>query len=384
MTDKSPDEQGLAPQNSDAAASRRRLANIPILRALSREGDWKRADTLTAIGLAISIAAAAVGLSQFLISNPPTSPDLVLDKAEVTRTADIDATATGPDDSPENTKVQGSVIDITFRNKGSAPALLVGADLSFRQAAALKNCSGAGPGVVTARYDLRVPVDSTVTSNPFKVHRDMRFTVNPNSVDRIQLSIGPESYGSSEWPWVYQFSLSLTQDNGQTLAIGNISLLGLPGQTWNKLQDFSAASITPNDLACIASDAALLSSAMLSNGLHSPELQELYDEAEKIVTNASSCELIGASGNSCYTTIGRYFSDQRGVVTCTDSVEVVQSYNCDVAKAVAANYGHSSLSTTSFTVRWGLLVLPMACAASGSAEVCRSTDNQDLVVGFIP
>ena len=48
-------------------------------------------------------------------------------------------------------KSVGSAIDITLRNRGAAPALIVGATFSFTRSAELNNCIGAGPEVVTAQ-----------------------------------------------------------------------------------------------------------------------------------------------------------------------------------------------------------------------------------------
>jgi hypothetical protein len=162
-----------------------------------------------------------------------------------------------------------------------------------------------------------------------------------------------------------------------------VALAGYVGESWNRLEDV-AMPIESYDLPCYVRDAELLSAAMSSPGLHSPELHTLDGEAKKLIASVGSCGQGGGSQESCSADVGHYFSDPRGVHRCSDSLEVVQSYNCTAAENVRTAYGQNGLKNVSLTVSSGLLTLPMVCSPAGTAEVCRSTDNQDLVVGFVP
>ena len=114
----------------------------------------------------------------------------------------------------------------------------------------------------------------------------MRFVVNANSIDRLRISIGPITFGGADWPWVYGFDLSLTEDDKRKLDLGQMSMLGLLGTSWDELSgltpDEAAVSLQPS---CLAHDASELSQAMTSPGLHSPELQKMYHEAETLTAN---------------------------------------------------------------------------------------------------
>ena len=113
----------------------------------------------------------------------------------------------------------------------------------------------------------------------------------------------------------------------------------------------------------------------------------MYKEAEALTANLPSCQSqpTASNGNGCFTTKGRFFSDPRGVTTCSETIEVVQSYNCNVAEDIAKAYKEAKEQRyVSMTFTSGLLTLPMRCVPVRRAEVCRSIDNQDLVVGFIP
>jgi hypothetical protein len=183
----------------------------------------------------------------------------------------------------------GSAIDITLRNRGAAPALIVDATLSFKRIVELANCTGAGPGFVTAQYDIKVPANKEVTtSDPLILHRDMRFVIKPNDIDRFRISIGPGKYAAADWPWVYEFNLSLIQDNGKKLDLGPMSILGLPGASWNKLHGLAGNNIAVGpELPCFARDASELSQAMATPGRHSPELRTMYDEAKALMAESN-------------------------------------------------------------------------------------------------
>jgi hypothetical protein len=376
------------------------LHKIPIARALFRGNRWTRADTLTGLGLVVAAIVAGVSIWQseragtdarlsvpsvVALSTAPPHPDLVVDKVEVARTEDIDAVHTDEDRSNSKVKATGSVIDVTLRNNGAAPALLVGADAAFDSVEKLDNCVGFGPGGVTAQYDMKVPEDPAVTNHPFKLHRDMRFVVAPNSIDRFQLTVGPQTYGDASWPWIYRFSLSLSQDNERALNVGQIVMLGLPGAHWNVFSGVSA-SLYALGVAypCVTKDANLLSAAITSPGLHSPELQTLYTETKTVIASLPSCSSGHWTYNGCLMATGRYVADPRGVIACADTLEVVQNSNCQVAELVKSTYGHKRLEALPLTVVQGATTMPMECGPSGTAEICRSTDGLGTIVGFVP
>jgi hypothetical protein len=284
----------------------KRSYRIPILYALLRDGRWSRSDTLTAIGLVIAVAALVIPIaignlpasapspnlpSSAAAPNPPSSapsPNLQVDKVEIAQANNIDATVQNPVGPASKVKSIGSAIDITLRNRGAAPALIVGATLSFTHSVELVNCTGAGPGLVTAQYDIKVPAGKVVTaSDPLVLRRDMRFVIKPNSIDRFTISVGPGKYAAADWPWVYEFDLSLTQDNGQRLDLGPMSILGLPGASWNKFRGLPPSILAIGQVrSCVTRDASELSQAMAAPGRHSPELRTLYNEAKTLMAKS--------------------------------------------------------------------------------------------------
>jgi len=227
-----------------------------------------------------------------------SGPDLRVEEVEIALASHIDASDEMQGDiAPSPDKDTGPAIDITLRNSGNAPALIVNAVFSFTRATQLASCPGGAGGLVSsAEYDVKVPTAMPIAvNNPFAIDRDMRFIVNANSIDRFRISVGPDRYSDGEeWPWIYEFDLSLVEDNGQKLDLGPMTILGFshPARdpfSWDPLSSLTEAQLASNQqVSCVGHDAAELSHAMANPGLHSPALQTMYREAERLVANAPS------------------------------------------------------------------------------------------------
>ena len=329
-----------------------------------------------------------------------TGPDLKVEEVEIALAQGIDASGETPPygyGPPMRYKATGSAIDITLRNSGNAPALIVNAVFSFTQATELSSCPVEGGDLLTsADYDVKVPIATPVSANnTFVLHRDMRFTVNANSVDRFRISVGPEQYHNTRWPWIYEFNLSLVEDDGQKLDLGPMSILGFSqstGSAWDPLQSLTQTQLVLDQLLpCVAGNAAELSHALANPGLHSPEIQMMYDQAERLMTDPPSCRQIPISQNpdGCPAPGGKgaILSDPAGGVTiCSDTLEV-EGVNCAIADEIAKEYEETKApKVVTMIFKPGVLVLRMKCLPAGRAEVCREDDGptDERVVGFIP
>jgi hypothetical protein len=388
----------------------------PFRRCTKTKGGKTRPVTIRAAWIAggCGIAAAIIGavLAYELSSTSTTSsastatsitatvgPDLKAEEVEIALASNIDASDQDPGEvAPSPAKDTGSAIDITLRNSGNAPALIVNAVFSFTRATQLDSCSGgAGAAESTAQYDVKVPTAMPVTvSHPFTLHRDMRFVVNANSIDRFRITVGPDKYSSVSWPWIYEFNLSLVEDDGQRLDLGPMSILGFSTSGasptwWDPLHSLTPISLVANRwLSCVNHVAAEVAGAMAIPGLHSPELQMFYHEAERLTADAPPCHQIPLTQNpyGCPAPDGRgsFLSDPGGVNICSDKLEVLAGFTCDEAEYIMKEYEEVKASRTvsmTFTV-FGNEAIPMQCLPNGRAEVCRGTNGQGLVVGFVP
>ena len=86
---------------------------------------------------------------------------------------------------------EATLIDITLKNTGDAPAVLLAADFKFLFAEQLGSCGGGGgEAAIAAQYAIKVP--SYPPARPFVVRRDMRFSIDSGHVERLAFSVGPD------------------------------------------------------------------------------------------------------------------------------------------------------------------------------------------------
>jgi hypothetical protein len=211
---------------------------------------------------------------------------------EIAPASKIDPASKDPKNQAYYDGTFGSAIDITLRNDGAAPALIVKATATFTRITELYSCLGAGPLMATGVYDIKVPSSKVVTASdrPFALQRDMRFVVSANSIDRFRISVGPGTYGQSQPPWIYEFKLTLTEDNGHELNLGPMSTLGIPGNEWiDWFKGLTPGFVASNrQQSCIAQITDQLSQAMANPGLRSPELESLYGKARNLNAHLKS------------------------------------------------------------------------------------------------
>jgi hypothetical protein len=276
----------------------RRAKTRPVtIRAAWIAGICAIAAAIIGAVLAYELPSTSTTSSASPVTSVTAGPSLKVEEAEIALASNIDASDQIPGEvAPSPDKATGSTIDITLRNSGDAPALIVNAVFSFTRATELYSCpGGAGALVSSAEYDVKVPTAKPVSAdNPLVLHRDMRFVVNANSIDRFTISIGPDRYSSVSWPWIYEFNLSLVEDDGQKLDVGPMSILGFSQASiepfsWDPLHGYSETQlVVTKQVSCVDHDATELSQAMANPGLHSPELQMMYSEAKQLTANVPS------------------------------------------------------------------------------------------------
>lgn len=124
---------------------------------------------------------------------------------------------------------RASPIDITLRNTGGEPTLISSVIVDVEHFERLSDCttSGAGPAGVSAEYTVRLPEASVGTGPALgEVNHDVRFEVKAGSVDRMQLTVGPEVEGLGNYPYVLGLKVSLIESGGKRLDAGKYLLAG--------------------------------------------------------------------------------------------------------------------------------------------------------------
>ena len=166
------------------------------------------------------------------IAAPPNRSDLKVVNVAVQKPSKVDAELQdeGRRNPPEKAQIEASVIDVTVKNSGTAPVVILGVDFTFAFAEEMQNCPGGGDGVmVGAAYSVKVP--TSPPPRPFKLTRDIRFSVASGGVERFTLSVGPDQqYDANEGgPWLYVMGLALrTDDAPKTVDLGTVAIAAQP------------------------------------------------------------------------------------------------------------------------------------------------------------
>ncbi|MFF5081531.1 hypothetical protein ACFY36_31165 [Actinoplanes sp. NPDC000266] len=125
----------------------------------------------------------------------------------------ISGTETVEPDIVRPAKVPVTPVDITVKNSGGAPAVVIAAVVEVRFAETLSACLGiGGPVKVAADYQIPLPADRPA---PFAVRQEIEpFEVEPHDVERFTLTIGPDvDHPASGGAALYVADISLEVDS---------------------------------------------------------------------------------------------------------------------------------------------------------------------------
>ncbi|MGY6658592.1 hypothetical protein ACXIZN_41185 [Amycolatopsis sp. TRM77291] len=183
-----------------------------------------------------------------------------------------------------NDPIDATAIDVTLKNNGTVPAVLLGSDVTVLFAEQLDDCNERGGDVkVAAEYSVKLPED--MPARPFPIPRDIRFEVRGGTTDRFTLSIGPqEQTGSSTAPWLIVAEVNLRQDDGTTARAGTAALVTFPGQG---LENLEVAPLANRD--CIRKNGDKVAKALsLQAEAQADELKELGRRYDILQRNVGS------------------------------------------------------------------------------------------------
>jgi hypothetical protein len=185
--------------------------------------------------------------------------------------------------------VQASAIDITMRNDGDLPALITGVDVRFLHAEQIEQCTEiGGPVSVSGAYDIRVPTGPNMPKAPFQMRHPVTFQVEPRSVDRLALTIGPDTFREGQTPYLYVAEVSLEVDGQEDLVpTGAAALLEPPSGPANFLEvaAYGAPSGIDPDVTCAQRATERMESALESGAEPSPELVDFQQAIAQMPAN---------------------------------------------------------------------------------------------------
>jgi hypothetical protein len=180
------------------------------------------------------IAAAQLVISTDKVEVIPSEGKLELVGLAVQRPSEVDGDVydmASDSRTPASTlSVDTVVVDITLKNVGSSPVVILATELRFLFARQMENCAPVGGTAgISAQYSIRVP--SPPPPVPFTEDRPMLFEVKGGVTDRFTISVGPEDqYISAPVPWLYVFDLSInTDDSAKSIFLGTAALVARSG-----------------------------------------------------------------------------------------------------------------------------------------------------------
>jgi hypothetical protein len=234
--------------------------------------------------VAATIALLSVAISIYTVvqirSNVPHS-NLKLVAFSVDQPSELDGEAfqSGAEGDRVPFAVDATAIDITLRNDGTAPAVIIQLVIRVEYAKQLEDCSESGGGVyVSAEYS--VPIPHQVPPSPFTVTQDVRFEVKPGTLDRFTISLGPDTQYTSNWvPWIYVADVNLVQDASKPLIhAGSAAIVAQSGDGIENLEHSN-----PDNPSCIERNGEKVIGASPFQAVRSDELSQLKAKFDGIL-----------------------------------------------------------------------------------------------------
>ena len=261
-----------------------------IVPALVKHPGW------TSLGALIGIAGIALSIVQFVAPSGETNrsaeksgPDLEVAALALGTPEQIDGVnfSSIPGDPEYPAEFDVTPVDITLKNNGGAPSVITQVNAEVLFSTTLQDCtkSGAGPAAIRANYALQFPVDrQTDELKPGSVSTAMQFEVKPGSVDRMQVTVGPERQSGNPYPTVLAVKISLVHDGSQKLDVGAVALPALPEKLDQQIHGLRVSGgyvNEPDDPVCAAKNLTKLDELYTIEAVRAPSLDQLREKYQQ-------------------------------------------------------------------------------------------------------
>jgi hypothetical protein len=254
------------------------LRDVPVLRALG----LRRAGFLLGF-LAAAVALLILSPSYLGVREPrqatakqPAQLEVEVDVTSVLmRTAVYDESA----GTIKPTNVTSSAIDLAVKNAGPSTARITGANFLFRRIEKLERCTrAAGPVLVSAPYDVKVPTQPFRAEPPFVIRKDIRHELKGGTHERLIFKIGTESTPDG-WPSLYQVDVSLSLDPASSVFAATVVLMEPSDYDWIFRSVAHGQAI---DKDCVERNAESLRGFVQARGVHSQALLSFSGRIQRL------------------------------------------------------------------------------------------------------
>jgi hypothetical protein len=251
------------------------LRDVPVLRALG----MRRASLLlgfAAVAVAMLILSPNVpGFREPRKATAKQPPQLEV-AVDVTSVLMRAAVYDESDGTIRSTNIASSAINVVVENASPSTARITGANFLFRRIEKLERCTrAAGPVLVSAPYDVKVPTQPFRAEPPFVIGKNIRHELKGGAHERLTFKIGTESTPDG-WPSLYQVDISLNLDPTGSVFAATVFLMEPSDDDWIFRSESRGRAL---DKDCVERNDESLQSFVRARGIHS---QALLSFSERI------------------------------------------------------------------------------------------------------
>ena len=255
------------------------MRDVPVLRALG----MRRASLLLGL-LAVAVAMLALSPSYLGFRDPrqatakqPPQLEVAVDVTSVLMRA---AVYDESDGTIKSTNVATSAIDLIVKNASPSTARITGANFLFRRIEKLERCTrAAGPVLVSAPYDVKVPTQPFRAEPPFVIGKDIRHELKGGAHERLTFKIGTETTPDG-WPTLYQVDISLSLDPPSSIFAATVFLMEPSDHDWIFR---SVARGQALDKDCVERNAESLQDFVQAGGVRSQALLSFSEKIQRLL-----------------------------------------------------------------------------------------------------
>lgn len=259
---------------------RRMLRDVPVLRALGRRRAGFLLGFLAVAAVMLIFSPNVPGFrapGQARAKQPP--PQLEV-KVEVTSVLMRAMVYDESDGTISSTDVPSSAVEVDVQNAGPSTARITGANFLFRRIEKLERCTRvAGPVLLSAPYDVKVPTQPFRAEPPFVIGKTIRHELEGGAHERLTFKIGTESTPDG-WPSLYQIDVSLNLDPPSPIVAATVVLMEPSDHDWIfRLESHGQAL----DKDCVRRNDESLQSFARAGGIHSPAFLSFSGEIHRLL-----------------------------------------------------------------------------------------------------
>ena len=243
----------------------------------------RRASLLLGL-LAVAVAMLALSPSYLGFRDPrqatakqPPQLEVAVDVTSVLMRA---AVYDESDGTIKSTNVATSAIDLIVKNASPSTARITGANFLFRRIEKLERCTrAAGPVLVSAPYDVKVPTQPFRAEPPFVIGKDIRHELKGGAHERLTFKIGTETTPDG-WPTLYQVDISLSLDPPSSIFAATVFLMEPSDHDWIFR---SVARGQALDKDCVERNAESLQDFVQAGGVRSQALLAFSEKIQRLL-----------------------------------------------------------------------------------------------------